>query len=168
MTAPTSTSAPAGSLGELRGARRALRAERAAVIRWRRLVRARLDLALAATVPVEPLGMLAAEHLPEGAGVEVPMHGELAAALLVDAPTHEVAQLGQLRDLDQRLRRYELALDDALRSATDAFVADLATDPRMCLDVLAHGLPGAGAGGADAAPGGPDTPNDVGRATVAP
>lgn len=143
MTAPLET-ASSRPTAELRRARRALRTEQAAVRRWRRLLRARLDLALAAIAPVEPIGLVPPTEIDEEQATDaldvpagrIPMHSELTAAVLVGTAADEVRRLDRLRELDQRLAAYERALEGALADATDAYITELAADPLLCLDVL--------------------------------
>ena len=66
---------------DLRLDRRVLRAEHARVTWWRRLVRARLDLAVAQAARPQSLGEDVAFQLPPEIGVEVPRPAALAAVL---------------------------------------------------------------------------------------
>ena len=121
------TSRVGQTLHHLRLERHALRAEQARISRWRRVVRARIDLAVALAAPPGPLGEQVALTSPCGPGAAVPHPIELWSAL-----GHEAADVGalpQLRDLDARLQRYEDEVGRALVRATSALVARVAADP---------------------------------------
>lgn len=121
------TSRVAQTLHHLRLERHALRAEQARISRWRRVVRARIDLAVALAAPPGPLGELVALTSPCGPGAQVPHPLELWSAL-----GHQVSDVGalpQLRDLDVRLQRYEDEVGRALARATSDLVARVAADP---------------------------------------
>ncbi|HEY0186340.1 MAG TPA: hypothetical protein VGC67_02525 [Cellulomonas sp.] len=115
-------------LVELRRQRRALRLEHQHVVRWRRLVRGRLELAVAAAapplVPGEDLEVRALLVCPD----DIPPAAELASAVRGALPIAEMHELPHLRDLDLRLARYELRLDEALRVLTDQYIAQLSRD----------------------------------------
>ncbi|WP_136517971.1 MULTISPECIES: hypothetical protein [Cellulomonas] len=121
-------------LHDLRLERRALRAERARVGRWRRVVRARMDLVVAAAAPPDDLGAEVAFSLPLDVGLEVPRPGELRGAL-DGTDARRVAALPALRDLDERLARYEEGVEHALRRVTDRLVERLAVDPAAVADL---------------------------------
>ena len=104
-----------------RTARRSLRAEKAQLLRWRRLVRARLDLAVAAFAPPEPLGEATWDLLPE-AEFGLPMPHELAAAIEVEQPQDAVGLMEELRSLDRKLAVYGAELDSALENQTDQLI----------------------------------------------
>src|SRR5690606_31247203 len=126
------TSGLDGRLTELRRARRLLRAERSRIGQWRRLVRARLDLAVAAAAQPEPLGQ-EADVLPVGPETDLPMHAELVTQVLGGGPSIDLDRLEALRDLDRRLARYEEAVSIALDTATSEFIRRVAADPgEMC------------------------------------
>ena len=123
--APTTMS----SCAELRSSRHALRAEQATVRWWRRLVQARLDLAVAGITMPGPLGEEIALH-PVGAFCpEPPRHSELTRVARGGLPAAEPAQLPALRSLDERLARYEHSIGDALTRVTEDLIAALAIDP---------------------------------------
>lgn len=107
--------------------RRALRAERARVGWWRRLLRARMDLAVAQAAGPQPLGEGVAFQLPIEVSVEVPRPAELGA-LLAGPGASDVGRLSELRELDERLARYEAGVDDALDRATERLVSCLTDD----------------------------------------
>ncbi|MDC7122854.1 hypothetical protein OMK64_15060 [Cellulomonas fimi] len=123
MTAPTEQ-----RVRDLRLDRRALRAERARVGWWRRLVRARLDLAVAQVARPQTLGEDVAFQLPVDVGVDVPRPAELAA-VLTGTPADELAALDDLRALDEQLARYEAGVASALSDTTDQLITRLALDP---------------------------------------
>lgn len=115
-------------LTELRRARRVLRAEKARIVQWRRLVRARLDLAVAAAAQPEALGQ-DPDVLPVGPESDLPMHAELVTQVLGGAPTIDLDRLRALRALDKQLARYERSVSDALDAATSEFIRRVAGDP---------------------------------------
>ncbi|MFC4616730.1 hypothetical protein ACFO3K_18520 [Cellulomonas algicola] len=123
MTAPTEQ-----RVRDLRLDRRALRAERARVGWWRRLVRARLDLAVAQVARPQTLGEDVAFQLPLDVGVDVPRPAELAA-VLTGTRADELAALDGLRALDEQLARYEAGVASALSDTTDQLITRLALDP---------------------------------------
>ena len=105
--------------GDLQAARRTLRREKLEVGRWRRLLRARLDLLVGAYAPPEILGTTGWDHLPEGRH-DLPLAGEMANAIWAGTDTVDrVALMRQLRDLDRRLGAYAAELDTSLDESTD-------------------------------------------------
>ncbi|NYI59244.1 hypothetical protein [Cellulomonas soli] len=128
---------------DLRLDRRALRAERARVAWWRRLVRARLDLAVASVSGPGPLGEDVAFHLPVDVGVHVPRPSELGVVLAGADPAAELARVNELRDLDSRLAVYLAGVDEALQTTTNRLVSHLAGSPGATLAAIAE-LPGRG------------------------
>ena len=102
---------------DARAVRRALRAEKAQLLRWRRLVRARLDLAVAAYAPPDMLGAMSWDIVPE-AQMSLPRPQELLAAVRFSGGSDEVALMQVLRDLDRRLADYGAQLDAALEMST--------------------------------------------------
>jgi len=116
----------ARNVRDLRLDRRALRAEQARVGWWRRLVKARMDLAVAAAAQPQPLGEGIAFHLPLEVGLEVPRPSQLGEVLGGDS---HVDRLTDLRALDAQLARYEAGVKEALQAATDRLIGSLATDP---------------------------------------
>lgn len=123
------------ALGDLRSTRRALRGERVRVARWRRLVRARLELAVASATLPGPLGEEATDVLPVLAENDLPTHIELAVALRSGLPDGEVDLIEPLRDLDRRLARYAETVEEALARTTEELICRLATDPAATLRV---------------------------------
>lgn len=128
---------------DLRLDRRALRAERARVAWWRRLVRARLDLAVARVSSPTPLGEDVAFQLPVDVGVHVPRAGELRSVLDGADPAAELAQVDELRDLDSRLALYEAGVEEALQTTANRLASHLATHPGATLAAITE-LPGRG------------------------
>jgi hypothetical protein len=114
---------------DLRLDRRALRAEQARVGWWRRLVRARMDLAVASATQPAPLGEAVAFQLPLEVGVDVPRPSELDNVLSGVSSHAEMGRLDDLRALDAQLARYEQGVRDALSAATERLIMRLATDP---------------------------------------
>lgn len=106
---------------------RALRAERARVAWWRRLVRSRLDLLVARTVRPQALGEDLAFALPLDVGLQVPRPDDLFR-VLGDREPSDVTRLEQLRALDQRLAGYQAGVEDAYVRATDALIDRLAAE----------------------------------------
>lgn len=142
-----STSGPDRTLAALRRDRRLLQAEQTTIRRWRRLLRARIDLAVAVLAEPEPLGQHVAGLVPSATEHALPMHDDLRAAV-AGAPS-AVNRLDALWELDQRIAHYAEAVDTALERATSALVAGLAEEPSACLDVLGAAAPPAAADGAD-------------------
>ena len=116
------------ALDDPRTARRSLRAEKAQLLRWRRLLRARLDLAVAAFAPPEPLGVATWELLPE-AELGLPHPQVLTDAIHVGATTDQVALMHHLRHLDDMLAAYGAELDDALEHSTQQIMRSMAAPP---------------------------------------
>jgi len=123
-------------VSDLRLDRRALRAEHDRVTWWRRLVRARLDLAVAQAARPQTLGEGVAFHLPLEVGVEVPRPAALASVLGGTEPVADAVRLHELRALDDQLSTYAAGVEAALTRATDRLIARLAADP----DVVVAGL----------------------------
>jgi len=119
-------------LPDLRLARRALRAERERVAWWRRAVRARMDLAVAAAAPAGVLGEQVAFLLPLDVCLQVPRPDELGTAL-PPGDGHDLGRLPELRALDARLATYEQGVVDALDRTTARLVELLAGDPSATL-----------------------------------
>lgn len=114
-------------LGKSPATRRAVRAERASVLRWRRLLRARLDLLVASYAPPEGLGAMGWDVLPH-AQQSVPSTEELRAALDGCTDMDRVQTMHRLRALDRRLAVYAEQIDDALDVTTEELVIRLLTD----------------------------------------
>ncbi|MEZ0447009.1 hypothetical protein [Cellulomonas sp. ICMP 17802] len=118
-------------VSDLRLDRRALRAEHARVTWWRRLVRARLDLAVAQAARPQTLGEDVAFQLPLEVGVEVPRPAALAAVLGGTDGVADVDRLHELRALDAQLSTYAAGVEAALARATDRLIARLAANPEV-------------------------------------
>ena len=124
---------------ELRSSRHALRAERARVAHWRRLVGASLDLAVAAAAVPEPLGDDV--RLFDGrTTVPVPHRSALVRAMRWSLPTSEVHRLPELRELDDQLATYAQFIEESLAEKTAELITILATDPAAVLVGLRYGL----------------------------
>jgi hypothetical protein len=107
---------------------RALRAERAEAIRWRRLLRARLDLVVASYAPAETLGVTGWDTLHR-AQLTLPLPDELFDAVdVAQNGDDRVALMRRLRDLDRRLAAYCAEIDIALERVTEDLVMRLAAD----------------------------------------
>ena len=104
--------------------RRMLRAEKSELLRWRRLLRARLDLAVATYAPPEALGTMTWDLLP-AAQLRLPSAESLRAAVALEPEPDRVALMHRLRDLDRTLAAYGCALEDALEDCTDQLLAEL-------------------------------------------
>ena len=124
----------ASARSDVRSTRWALRLERTRVRHWRRLVRARIDLAVASAVLPDPLGQDAAGVLPVDIERDLPDGLELANAVLTGLADGELDRLGDLWALDRRLASYESTVSEALGGATAQYVRQLAVDPAACLD----------------------------------
>lgn len=110
---------------DTRATRRALRAERAQLQHWRRLLRARLDLAVAGLAPPEHLGAFTWDLIPDAA-VLLPRSQDLAAAIRVDEEADVVDLLTRLRRLDRMLSRYGDALEGAIEETTQDLLSEQA------------------------------------------
>lgn len=130
---PPRVTSPDEPLHDLRLERRALRAERDRVGWWRRVVRARMDLAVAGAAGPGALGEDVAFVLPLDVCLQVPRAGELQTALPDGDPGREAGLLPALRSLDERLAAYETGVAEALERATGRLVARLADDPGAAL-----------------------------------
>ena len=106
------------SLEQLRARRAALVEQASRAARWRRLVQARLDLAVDAAVPVEELGGALAP-------LRALVHGRDEAGPIAQLAAAAVAR----RDLGS----YCAELDDELGRATDELVERYRDDPARCL-----------------------------------
>lgn len=111
---------------DARAVRRALRAEKAQLLRWRRLVRARLDLVVASYAPPDTLGAMSWDILPE-AQMSLPHPQDLIATVRVAGATDEVALMQHLRELDRQLADYGAHLDSALEMSTQQIMRHMAT-----------------------------------------
>lgn len=121
LTGTTSATPPL----DRRSTRRTLTAERAQLTRWRRLLRARLDLTVAGFAPPEPLGTMTGEVLP-GAVQQLPPAVDLSAAVACVTPIDPVELMTRLRHLDRTLEAYGHEIDAALETSTDGVVRKLA------------------------------------------
>jgi hypothetical protein len=119
---------PLGPTVDARAARRALRAERAQLSHWRRLLRARLDLAVAGLAPPEDLGALTWDVVPD-AVLLLPRAGELSEAVRIAEDVDVVDLLTRLRRLDRMLSRYAEELDGAIEETTQDLLTEQATSP---------------------------------------
>lgn len=108
-----------------RAARRALRAEKAQLLRWRRLLRARLDLAVAAFAPPDTLGAMSWDLVPD-AQMDLPRPQDLLEAVRVPVDPDQVALMRTLRELDHRLAAYGEEIDAALELSTQQIMHRMA------------------------------------------
>ena len=125
---------------DLRLDRRALRAEHARVTWWRRLVRARLDLAVAQAAKPATLGEDMAFQLPPEVGIDVPRPAVLASVLGTGAGGEQSLRIDELRSLDEQLARYGDGVEAALDRATERLISRLAQEPGATLSGLAEPL----------------------------
>lgn len=119
---------PLGPAVDARAARRALRAERAQLSHWRRLLRARLDLAVAGLAPPEHLGAFTWDVVPEATAL-LPRAQELSEAVRIADDVDVVDLLTRLRRLDRMLSRYAEELDGAIEETTQDLLAEQAAGP---------------------------------------
>lgn len=110
---------------DARAIRRALRAEKGQLLRWRRLLRARLDLAVSGYAPPDTLGAMSWDILPE-AQMSLPHPQDLMSAVRVASAADEVALMQKLRDLDRQLAEYGAQLDAALEMSTQQIMRHIA------------------------------------------
>ena len=122
-------------LAEVRASRQAQRSELARVSHWRRLLRARIDLIVAAASVPEPLGTGASEVPASSAQRDLPPQLELVTAVR-HAKLAELDGLRDLFDLDRRLATYEATVVDALGGSTDEVIRRLAMDPAVSLQAV--------------------------------
>jgi hypothetical protein len=116
---------PWGPAADARATRRALRAERAQLQHWRRLLRARLDLAVAGLAPPEHLGAFTWDLMPDTA-VLLPRSQDLSDAVRVGEEADVVDLLTRLRRLDRMLSRYGDALELAIEETTQELLTEQA------------------------------------------
>lgn len=114
-----------GPGADARAARRALRAEKAQLLRWRRLLRARLDLAVASYAPPDTLGAMSWDILPD-AQMSLPHPQDLIAVVRVSPDDDQVALMQRLRALDRQLAAYGAHLDAALEDSTQQILGTVA------------------------------------------
>jgi hypothetical protein len=112
----------------LRGTHRSLRAERLRVAHWRRLVRARMDLAAASVALPEPLGDVVGHADGAAAHADLPTLLGLADAVSTGGPEGEIDRLESLRALDRRLATYEATVARALRDLADELLERVLAD----------------------------------------
>lgn len=117
---------PWGTSADARASRRALRAERAQLQHWRRLLRARLDLAVAGLAPPEHLGAFTWDLMPDTA-VLLPRAQDLSEAIRLGDADDVVDLLTRLRRLDRMLARYGAALETAIEETTQELLSEQAT-----------------------------------------
>ena len=126
MTSTQVTERTLGPRTDARTVRRALRAEKAQLLRWRRLLRARLDLAVAGYAPPDTLGAMSWDILPK-AQMSLPKPQDLLEAVNVGVTEDEVALMQRLRRLDRQLAAYGARLDAALEASTQQIMWSLAS-----------------------------------------
>lgn len=114
------------SLDELRAHRRALLTESANASRWKRLLQARVDLAVAGTAPADPL------RRPSPALPEPPDHNHLRD-LVESMPDDPIGLLQRLNLAQQALSGYGAGVEAAASLATRELVERYVTEPGSCL-----------------------------------
>ncbi len=119
---------PEAPLEELRATRRLLRAESTRVMHWQRLVRARIDLAVAGALLPERLGVDIAAPLTVADVAYLPDHRHLAQVVRGTAGAADVFDLAELRDLEERLRDYANVVRTHLELTTHLMVSRLAAE----------------------------------------
>lgn len=120
------------ALADVRSTRHAQRRELARVSHWRRLVRARMDLIVAAAVVPGPLGAAAAEVPTSHASANLPDFPELVTSVRCLGAA-EMDRLHELRDVDRRLESYEATVAHALSGSTEEFIRRLTMNPTATL-----------------------------------
>lgn len=117
------------TLEELRTYRRELLSESARALRWRRLVQARLDLAVAEAAPADALQQ-AAPHLP------VPPDTAALRDLLRAGGSDTVDLLTRLDGAHRDLTGYGEVVAGAASEATHELVERYSRDPAECLSAV--------------------------------
>ena len=121
------------SIAELRHARQMLKHERDHIIYWRRLLRARMDLALSAIMLPEELGFNAWGVLPDAAVAQAPPWQELVNAVHSE-PSPQLSELDECRNLAERLATYEGLINAELHRVTNQLVDLLSQESSLGLD----------------------------------
>ncbi|SEJ10069.1 hypothetical protein [Demequina mangrovi] len=116
----------ATEIADLRQQRRDTRRELARVRWWRRLVRARRDLAVAFIADPIGAGSAGLDLSWEALAAGAPTSSELADAVWPEAEASSVAALESLDDLDTRLAAYEARVVATLDSVTGQMVRAMA------------------------------------------
>lgn len=109
-----------------RAVRRSLRAERAQLLRWRRLLKARLDLAVASYAPPDMLGAMSWDILPD-AQMALPHPQELLDAVRPAPEDDQVGLMQRLRELDRQLAVYQAHVEEALEHSTQEILGACAS-----------------------------------------
>jgi hypothetical protein len=103
--------------------RRSLRGEHGEALRWRRLLRARLDLLVAeyaGPADLDASGLKLLRGAPAA-----PRTDEMRRAITLGPEADRVYQMRMLRELEHRLDRYIEALDQTLDASTERLVQEL-------------------------------------------
>lgn len=112
----------AAALAHLRHRRIEMRRELARVRWWRRLVRARHDLAIARLARVEDMERLGLDDAWEALAADAPTASELADAVWEGAEESPTASVETLAALDARLESYEARVSDNMENVTAQMV----------------------------------------------
>lgn len=112
-------------VAQLRERRREMRRELARVRWWRRLVQARLDLAVAHLSDFRELGSLGLDDAWEALVADAPTPEELTSAIWPNTAGHTPTGVEHLTRLDARLQSYEERVSDNLETATAQLVRAL-------------------------------------------
>lgn len=129
MPLPDGRRADQPELAEIRETRRVLRHEVTQIARWRRLLRARLDLTVARAVLPEQLGGEAAQYLADDVTAPVVPYSHLVSITRGSGEAFPVDDIARLRSADASLAEYEGQVRAALMVATDLLVERLSQDP---------------------------------------
>lgn len=123
-------------LTELRRTRCALRAEMDRVLHWRRLIKARIDLSVAAALLPEPICQESFGPLPLDHENSLPPYDVLAQLVRGSSTTADVFQIGELRRVELELSDYCDTVRRDLEYTTDRLVFRLAQDPYSAITQL--------------------------------
>ncbi|WP_084128203.1 hypothetical protein [Demequina sp. NBRC 110055] len=119
------TTDAAAVIADLRHRRREMRRELARVRWWRRLVRARQDLAIAQLADADELERLGVSDEWEALAADAPTVSELADAVWPEPAKPAPSSVEALAALDARLESYETRVADNLESVTQQMVRAL-------------------------------------------
>jgi hypothetical protein len=132
-SADTAQTLSALPLEQLRAHRRELLLECARATRWRRLLQARLDLAVDALSPAEELDGRLAARACAPASLHDLVHGEPRTGPTPAAGGDPVDQLHDVQHAQRSLVRYTEDLRRELTATTDELVGRYTDDPTRCL-----------------------------------
>lgn len=136
LSVPDRTLSPHAGLAELRRTRTLLRSEMTTLVHWRRLIRARIDLAVATVLLPDQISPDVREILPLDHHEPLPEHEFLAQMVRGSSTTSEVFQLGELRKAEKQLLEYSGTVRRSLEFTTSQLVFRLAQDPYSAITLL--------------------------------